>query len=400
MPMLKKGFAPLFVAFLVAGCGSEKDDSSTAVQAVMIPASGLAPTGSNTLPPPPTTTTTSPAGLQGDTPIASNFDVSSQLVLAGGSGVIPKSAAPDVVGAFRFICLPGQISYNDPIVFPGQPGRSHLHQFFGNTKADAHSTYKTLREAGESTCMSPLNRSAYWMPAMLDGAGSVVRPDYVTIYYKRRPLKDPKCSLSSGDPKAEGNCVALPNGLKFVFGWDPTKSTTTKTGGGYYTCDGEGARAGKYKTLTEALPNCPVGSRLGAVINAPSCWDGKTLDSANHRSHVSFPSYGSWGYLKCPSTHPYVIPTFTMGAWFKVDANMKNWKLSSDAMLPGAAPGSTFHADFFMAWDPTVKKLWHDNCIDKLLNCSAGELGNGQQIRQAWPFAWSANPRLVPVPTS
>ena len=39
--------------------------------------------------------------------------------------------------------------------------------------------------------MSPLNRSGYWMPAMLNGAGYVVRPDYVMIYYKRRPATDP-----------------------------------------------------------------------------------------------------------------------------------------------------------------------------------------------------------------
>ena len=113
---------------------------------------------------------------------------------------IPASAAPDVVGAFRFVCSAGQLLHDDPIVYPGQPGKSHLHQFFGNTGANASSTYASLRKSGQSTCMSPLNRSAYWMPAMLDGKGNVVRPDHVTIYYKRRPASDPKCSL----PKPSG----------------------------------------------------------------------------------------------------------------------------------------------------------------------------------------------------
>ena len=33
--------------------------------------------------------------------------------------------------------MPGQLKADDPIVYPGQPGRSHLHQFFGNDAADA-----------------------------------------------------------------------------------------------------------------------------------------------------------------------------------------------------------------------------------------------------------------------
>ena len=56
----------------------------------------------------------------------------------------------------------------------------------------------------------------------------------------------------------------------------------------------------------------------GTVIKAPACWDGKNLDSANHRDHVSYPSYGTWGYMKCPSTHSYVIPGFTLQAWWSV----------------------------------------------------------------------------------
>jgi hypothetical protein len=329
--------------------------------------------------------------------IASEFDVNSELVKAGGTGAIPASASPDVVGAFRFICNAGQVLRDDPIVYPGQAGKSHLHQFYGNTGANASSTYSSLRKSGQSTCMSPLNRSAYWMPAMLDGSGNVVRPDFVSIYYKRRPKSDPKCSLTSGDPQAQGNCVNLPNGLKFIFGYDMLTGKTP-TGFLWYNCQGPGSVPGKYKTLPEAAKNCPAGAQLGAVIEAPDCWDGKNLDSANHRDHVAYASYGDWGYFKCPSTHPYVIPTFTLGAWFTTDSNVGNWRLSSDEMFPSLPRGTTFHADFWMAWDPTVHQMWEDNCLDKKLNCSAGDLGNGLQLKQFAGFTWNASPRLVPVP--
>ena len=134
---------------------------------------------------------------------------------------------------------------------------------------------------------------------------------------------------------------------------------------------------------------------------SPDCWDGVHLDSADHRSHVAYGSYGSWGYYKCPDDHPYVIPQFSLGAWFTVDANLKDWVLSSDHMdtSPTHKRGDTFHTDFFMAWDPTVHDIWEENCLNKMLNCSAGVLGNGQAIKGPWPPSWNATPRVVPQPT-
>ena len=336
--------------------------------------------------------------MLGEASIASNFDPNSELVPSWGTGAIPPSASPDVVGAFRFICNAGQLLKDDPIVYPGQPGKSHLHQFYGNTGANANSTYASLRGGGSSTCMSPLNRSAYWMPAMLDGKGNVIRPDYVAIYYKRRPISDPIVS-DTANPKYEGQAVDLPNGLKFIFGYDMLTGKAP-TGSLYFNCDGPGATQGHYPTIPAAIATCPAGARIGAVVNAPSCWDGKNLDSPNHRDHVTYASYGSWGYAKCPSTHPYVIPDFTLQAWFTIAPgdDLRQWQLSSDAMRPDLPHGSTFHADFFMAWDPTVKKMWHDNCINRKLSCSGGDLGNGKQMKQFAGFSYNANPRLVPVP--
>jgi hypothetical protein len=219
------------------------------------------------------------------------------------------------------------------------------------------------------------------MPAMLDGAGNVVKPAYVAIYYKRRPASDPKCSLSSGNRQAEGNCLPIPNGLKFIFGYD-LLTHKAPTGSLWFNCQGPGAVEGHYRNLDVALANCPAKPRtlVGAIIEAPECWDGKNLDSPNHRDHVGYPSYGSWGYRKCDPAHRYLIPTFTLGAWYPVASGMH---FSSDAMVPDAPPGTTFHADYFEAWDPTVKAMWTDNCINKMLNCSGGDLGNGRQLKGA-----------------
>jgi hypothetical protein len=39
--------------------------------------------------------------------------------------------------------------------------------------------------------------------------------------------------------------------------------------------------------------------------------------------------------------------------------------------------------------------MWTDNCINKLLNCSGGDLGNGKQLKMFDGFAWEASPRVV-----
>lgn len=334
--------------------------------------------------------------------IPSNFDTAKYLVPSWGSGAIAATGKPDTVGAFRFICNPGQLLKDDPVVYPGQAGRSHLHQFFGNTGANANSTYASLRTTGESTCNNMLNRSAYWMPAMMNGKGKVVRPDYISIYYKRRPQNDPECLRQS----IKG-CRDLPRGLRYVFGYN---MATDQGGGFHFNCDGPGAVSGHFPDIVSAAKGCPIGSRLGAIIVAPECWDGKNLDSPDHRSHMAYPDYGWWGYQKCPDTHPYVIPTFMMGAWYSTDADLdrsgswvpstSTWSLSSDTMagMTPKRPGTTMHADWFGAWDDGVMQMWSTNCVDKLLSCAGGDLGNGKQLRMFDGFSWTANPRLVDPP--
>lgn len=308
---------------------------------------------------------------------------------------VPKSAAPDVVGAFRFVCDAGQILADDPLVYPGQPGKSHLHQFYGNTGANAHSTYESLRKSGESTCsVSPLNRSAYWMPAMMDGKGNVVRPDHVQIYYKRRPKSDPLCQGFAN--RGEGTCVDLPNGLAFIFGFDMV-TDKAPTGSIYYQCVATGVEQ-KHEPNLEAptIQACPVGGRVVATIKAPGCWTGSHLKAPNMRDHVAYavrdPNYG---FMACPKTHPYVIAGFTLTASYQILAgdDVKLWTLSSDHMRPTLPRGSTFHADFFMAWEPAIHAMWEANCLDKMLNCSAGDLGNGKQLRNVL----KADAHLVPL---
>src|SRR3954454_1638979 len=54
---------------------------------------------------------------------------------------------------------------NDPIKFPGQPGASHLHDFFGNRRVNAGSSYSSML-AGATTCGTKADTAGYWAPAL------------------------------------------------------------------------------------------------------------------------------------------------------------------------------------------------------------------------------------------
>src|SRR5262245_53339915 len=86
-----------------------------------------------------------------------------------------RPGASDGVGAFRTVCDFSHMNYDDPIVFPGQPGKAHLHAHFGNTLTDADTTAENLRNSGNSTCRGgTANRTAYWVPAVIDRNGKPV----------------------------------------------------------------------------------------------------------------------------------------------------------------------------------------------------------------------------------
>lgn len=318
--------------------------------------------------------------------------------------------AAETEGSFRFICEAGQVLADDPIVYPGQPKKSHAHQFYGNLATDANTTYAGGRTNGLTTCTNMLNRSHYWMPAMLNGNGEVVRPDYIAIYYKRKAKFQAECDPTN--VKFIGQCVGLPNGLRFIFGVDMVTGTIP-TGEIKFKCvePGDVSHTERADIVAAAADCVASNAHLALTIIAPDCWDGNNLDSPNHRSHLANKIIDPvTGNPKCPSTHPKFIPHFQLTAFWLIDATLNRtgswsigqntWYLSSDVMYgkPQQRPGSTFHADYFEGWNNKVKKAWTDNCIDRQLNCSGADLGNGYQMKQVYPLDMIATPRIVTRP--
>ncbi len=342
----------------------------------------------------------------------------------------PAPASGDQIGAFRFICRHTNLAADDPTVYPGRPGASHLHDQTGVYGWNASSTYRNLRTGGGGSGCNDVagqdhnpaernwsaNRTPYWQPALLDGKGNVILADYTSFYYKRRSASDPVVS-DPANPKYIGQAVPLPNGLKFIFGafMDPGKAPVPPFVYGCIDAKGhpiatDGSFAGAVACVKSHNGPTGAGYQLNIHQSAPSCWDGVNLDSPDHRSHMAYPKDTHLGYSKCDAAHPFVVPTFTYAADYTLlSTDDGDIHFSSDEADNSKPRGWSFHVDYGpAAWDPVVLKMWTDGCINKVLNCSGGDLGNGKQLKGAakpiyysrgsWTSSWQIPKRLVPIP--
>jgi hypothetical protein len=298
----------------------------------------------------------------------------------------------------------------DPILYPGQEVAGHLHNFSGDKLVDDDSTQQTLLNTGESTCNDQpgtgraSQNAVYWITALLDGVGNVVRPDYNSVYYKRRPAGHPDC----GDPvetTKTGICIPFPNGLRMISGsklvagqYGPLNFRTDGGRPVYFNCHGPGAVAGRYANLAQAFSSSPVCPNLSVIIDFPDCWDGSWLWKTD-RSHIVYAKYDNNGRLKCPLTHKYKIHVVSIHYEYRTDANWPTYKLASDDMDPTQPRGWSLHADAWLAWDERAKQEFTANCTDRHLNCSGGDLGSGRKFKGAGqPTYGFTNPnRLTPI---
>ena len=403
--------ASLICLVALSGCGGETAPTALAPPVVVAdPAPAPAPTPSPTptpAPVPPSTGYVKTASLEGGEALIASFDEEKGLQPAWGTGGIPDLYTADrSEGAFRFTCGgKGKLAYDDPLVHPNKAGASHLHQPWGNQQFNASVTLQSLAESAATNCNDTaysLNRSAYWMPALLLDSGKAVQPDVISVYYKRATSTSSYCDPNSAS--FIGICVGLPHQLRFVFGWDATRPTAKVRGASWYCTGGTGKH---YTNLDDVFASgCSAGDLLIANTLGPECWDGKHLDTPDHRSHVAYSEYDSSGLRHCPSSHPYYFPQEENKVQWTVTAEMidaqrhSRIRLSSDGMLPGGKPGETLHADYIERWVSSVKKLWMENCIEKALSCSGGDLGNGKQLIGASKpsYGWTNPDPIVGVP--
>jgi hypothetical protein len=238
----------------------------------------------------------------------------------------------------------------DPIVFPGRPGASHVHDFFGAEGTDADSTAASLR-GGPTTCADRHDTAAYWVPALYDGTRPV-DPELVRAYYRAAPGAD------------VDEVQVLPEGIELIEG------DMHRPAGDWPSLDrvawGCGLRPASVHHRPP--PNCTVSSPLTLRLVFADCWDGRRATSADHRSHVAHSTRGH-----CPSAHPVPILQVQLSVQYPV------WRPTDVAASPRAADlvlasgrweGS--HGDVLNGWDQARLEQETELCIRAMANCTIG----------------------------
>jgi Domain of unknown function (DUF1996) len=254
----------------------------------------------------------------------------------GAAAAAPASgelARTGLYGGPRYFAVACRFSHrnqDDPIVFPGRRGRSHDHTYFGNTTTDAFSTPASLRNAGRTTCLLPEDTAAYWAPTLFVH-GRAIEPEGAIVYYVRR-------TSDEVDP--------FPAGLKMVAGNAKARSPQSLRVTSW-SCGYGGERS-------STIPVCPGGgfADLRLRVRFPDCWDGRHLDSVDHKRHMAYSVAG-----RCPLTHPVEVPAISLVIHYGVPG-ARDAELASGGQFSG-------HADFINAWDQRTLSALVDRYLDR-----------------------------------
>jgi hypothetical protein len=258
------------------------------------------------------------------------------VVIALVAGLMVVAAAPSsgaVEKRFSVFCSFSHSTRQDPIVAPGHHRRSdHEHVFFGNRSTKSHSTYRSMRKA-DTSCRLGADTSGYWVPALVDPDGNLVRPHGAFTYYRSvGALEDVWIHAFPKDFRM------ISDDFHFHCGEDRNESPVP------IDCS-----------------NVAGGKRLRLTVVFPSCWDGRRTDSKDHMRHVAFPTGKG-----CPRSHPVPIPRLAIIAQFNVQ-NAAGYLLSSGSP-------TTAHGDFWNTWHQKTLRNLVRRCLGRGITQLCGEI--------------------------
>jgi hypothetical protein len=256
------------------------------------------------------------------------------------AAIVPAAATAaqtQVPAQFNVRCRFSHRHPDDPIVYPRERGLSHMHDFIGNRTTNAHSTTRRLVR-GRTNCSRGADRSAYWVPTVYDGRRPV-RMRGVLIYY-RAGLRD------------GSEIRPFPRGLRMIAGDARSRHAqpVEKVGWG---CTNN--------VMEPHPPTCP-GGKLFMTVKFPQCWDGRRLDSRNHRSHMAYFRVVDPGRrVECPASHPVDVPALALIISYRSQGG------SGIRLASGRVHSQ--HADFFNAWDPRALRTLIRRCLVGRVDC-------------------------------
>lgn len=299
----------------------------------------------------------------------------SDYLLTIDGNVEPSFPVP-AGGQFRVACEFSHFAYDDPLVFPNQPGASHLHMFFGNTDANAYSTADSIRNTGGGTCNgSELNRTAYWVPALFDAQGNVRIPERIVIYYK-------------GEGLARGNAEVFPEGAAMIASVDLNTIDPAQGGAaGKFSYNCANNYSGVDENLSNTMPVCDgdryfdqYGVRdpytvLEVNVKFPQCWNGQEPGNPENFRH---PRYAGWYGSVCDEEYNHTLVNLEYFVNYRIEPGetTSGWYLASDVSPTertlARTPGSAIHGDWWGGWHKETNQMFIDNCVNYATTVASG----------------------------
>ncbi|KAJ4147446.1 hypothetical protein LMH87_001963 [Akanthomyces muscarius] len=263
-------------------------------------------------------------------------------------------------GLFIVHCKSLTVQRTDPIIRPGQLS-SHVHAVVGGTGYHMSMSNYDARNAQNTTCDKALDKSNYWQPQLYhqhhDNSFELIKLLGIAAYYIDRA-----CDYAPGRRNCGGKhgAIAPPKGLRMISGdtFRRTYNSSDNTNRAIsHVCLDPGQ---DYVELPQKLCN-----EMRMQVYFPSCWDGKNLDSHDHKSHMSFPGIGDYNSGVCPESHPVAIVSVFNEFYYNTrqvqGRDFRRWVYAN-----GDTTGYGLHGDFLQGWEDQ-NKLEHamETCTGK-----------------------------------
>ncbi|XWW94145.1 hypothetical protein V2A60_002087 [Cordyceps javanica] len=252
-------------------------------------------------------------------------------------------------GLFIVHCKALTVQRTDPILSPGELS-THVHAVVGGTGYYMSMSNEEARNAHNTTCDKALDKSNYWQPQLYhqhnDDSFELIKLLGIAAYYIDRT-----CDYKAGRRNCKGaqGAIAPPKGLRIISG-DTLRRTYDKSD--------KTNRAISHVCLDPGqdyveLPQKPC-NEMRMQVYFPSCWDGKNLDSADHKSHMSFPAIGDYNSGVCPESHPVAVVSVFNEFFYntrQVQAkDFRRWVYAN-----GDTTGYGLHGDYLQGWEDQDK---------------------------------------------
>ncbi|KAJ4464757.1 hypothetical protein C8J55DRAFT_544786 [Lentinula edodes] len=243
----------------------------------------------------------------------------------------------------------------DPIVTPGEVS-AHVHSVLGGSGFGLSVNTSILQESECTSIPIQEDKSNYWFPQLYfqknDGSFASVSGNAVIDY-----LFSDSANVTT----------PFPNNFRMLSG-DTTLRTLNASSFAQqavtFLCLQFSGTSSRYNELPVGV-SCPAGIR--SQINFPSCWDGKNIDSEDHKSHVAFLSTGPDNGTCDDPRYPVTLPRIFMEVyWISQDfEDQRDQALTPSqpfVFANGDPTGYGYHADFVNGWEDGVLQKAISGC--------------------------------------